>query len=388
MTLFLGLEHAEVEPLQVALSDNIDMVKSSQAVDEYLSQNPEETLLIIGNSIHRTIVASLARRYRIERPALGILVMRTAVDSQTLRDALTAGIRDVVQINDATALLEACNRSRALSREIAAHDKGVSESTAGKIILVFGAKGGCGKTTIATNLALAVSDSGKRRAVLVDFDLEFGDVAIYLGLEPKRSITTATHMHGTLDRTAVESLITHHASGLDVVLAPTKPSEAELVTPELAIDLIQTLRTMYDYVIIDSAPSFSEITLKCFETADSYLLVTSLDLPSLKNLNLAVNTLDALGFPRSKWNLVLNRSNAKVGLTIKDVEELLGLKVGTAIPSSGSVPAALNAGKTMFESEKSHPFSIAIEQCAQNLIGQVDGPTKRRKFFWKSKKTQ
>lgn len=386
MTLFLGSDHAEMEPIQAAISDRISLAITSQEVDTFLSKNPQENLLIIGNSVQRTVVASLARRYRIERPTLGILVMRSMVDSRTLRDALTAGIRDVVQTNDATALLEACNRSKALSREIAAHDQGESEGATGKIALVFGAKGGCGKTTIATNLALAVSDSGRRRTVLVDFDLEFGDVAIYLGLEPKRTISTATHMHGSLDRAAVESLITRHPSGLDVLLAPTKPSEAEAVTPELAVDLIQTLRTMYDNVIIDSAPSFSEITLKCFELADTHFLITSLDLPSLKNLSLAVNTLDALGFPRAKWKLVLNRSNAKVGLTILDVEELLGLKVGTAIPSSGSVPAALNAGKTMWESEKKHPFTLAINQCIESFVVDSQQPLKKDTRFWKSKR--
>lgn len=387
MTLFLGADHAEMEPIQAAISDQISLALTSQEVDAFLTQNPEEILLIIGNSVQRTVVASLARRYRIERPTLGILVMRSTVDSKTLRDALTAGIRDVVQTNDATSLLDACNRSKALSREIAAHDKGESPNAAGKVALIFGAKGGCGKTTIATNFALAVSDSGRRSTVLVDFDLEFGDVAIYLGLEPKRTISTATHMHGSLDRSAVESLITHHPSGLDVILAPVKPSEAEAVSPALAVDLIQTLRTMYDYVIIDSAPSFSEITLKCFEIADTYFLVTSLDLPSLKNLNLAVNTLDVLGFPRAKWRLVLNRSNTKVGLTMADVEELLGLKVGTAIPSSGSVPAALNAGKTMWESEKSHPFTVAITECSESFVADDAALTRKPRRFWNRRRS-
>ena len=388
MTVLFALNQAELEPIKAAISDQITWVKSSQEAHDYLEQNPREMVLIISNSVPRVVVASLARRYRIERPALGILVMRNTVDATTLREALTAGIRDVVPTNDANALLAAYNHSKELSREIAAHDRSDVEVKVGKIILVFGAKGGCGKTTIATNLALALSDSGKRSVVLLDLDLEFGDVAINLGLQPKVTISTASHMHGNLDRSAVSSIITHHPSGLDVVLAPGKPAEAEAVTPELVVDLIQNLRTMYDYVVIDSAPSFSEITLKCFEIADIYELVTSLDLPSLKNLNLAVNTLDALGFPRSKWRLILNRANAKVGLTPKDVEELLGLKISTAIPSSGAVAAALNSGKTMWETQKDHPVTDAIANCAQVLVGEIQGErtSPKKRLLWKRSK--
>jgi pilus assembly protein CpaE len=127
--------------------------------------------------------------------------------------------------------------------------------------------------------------------------------------------------------------------------------------------------------------------LRCFELADIYELVTTLDVPSLKNLKVAIDTLDALGYPRSKWNVVLNRSNARVGLGIKDVEDLLGVEVKAEVPSSGAVPAALNAGKTMWETQPDHPVSLAIANLARTVTGEkIEKAAKKRGWFSKGKK--
>jgi len=387
MAIVLTTTDGETDQFEVALNEKVTRVKDAQGVHEHLEQHPEEDLLFVGRTIPIGVAGDIARRYRVERPALGILVMRDFIEVQALSESLASGIRELVPTDDANALLLAVKRSKSLSQQIEELDASSARPAAGKTILVFGAKGGCGKTTIASNLALALASNGKSKVCIVDLDLEFGDVAINLSLTPKVTLSTAMKMQGGLDRKAVESLVTPYKPGLDAILAPTKPSEAEFITPEMVVELLGHLRQMYDYVILDAAPSFTEVTLRCFEIADSYQLVTTLDVPSLKNLKVAIDTLDALGFPRSKWNVVLNRSNAKVGLGIKDVEDLLGVEVKAAVPSSGAVPAALNAGKTMWESQSEHPVSSAIGNLAKTIAGEKIAPaTKKRRWFLVTKK--
>jgi pilus assembly protein CpaE len=382
MAIVLTTAESESDQFDAALSDKVTRIKDAQGVHDFLEKDKDEDLLFIGHNIPIGVAADIARRYRVERPSLGILVMRDFIDVQSLSEALAAGIRELVPTDDANALLLAVKRSKALSEQIEESDSNSSRPAAGKSVLVFGAKGGCGKTTIATNLALALAAGGKSKVCILDLDLEFGDVAIYFSLNPKVTLSTAMKMQGGLDRKAVESLVTPYKPGVDAILAPTKPSEAEFITPEMVVELIQHLRQMYDFVILDAAPSFTEVTLRCFELADIYELVTTLDVPSLKNLKVAIDTLDVLGYPRSKWNVVLNRSNARVGLGVKDVEDLLGVEVTAEVPSSGAVPAALNTGKTMWESQPQHPVSLAIGKLARSIKGEKE-PVAAKKRSWR-----
>jgi pilus assembly protein CpaE len=254
----------------------------------------------------------------------------------------------------------------------------------GKVILVFGAKGGCGKTTIATNLAESLTSLGRGKVCLVDLDLDFGDVAIFLKLDPSTTISKVVGYEGELDATHVRSLVTPYKDNMDALLAPAKPGEAGFITPDVAMKIIDILRELYAFVVIDTPPSFAEVTLRSFEKADSYILVTTLDLPSLKNIKVAMETLDALGYPRSKWRVALNRAGTDVGLGQGDVEEVLGIPIAVAIPSSRDVPATLNTGSTLVADNPDHPVSRAIIALAESEAGGGHVATVRRKgSFWR-----
>jgi pilus assembly protein CpaE len=152
---------------------------------------------------------------------------------------------------------------------------------------------------------------------------------------------------------------------LDVLLAPTMPADAEFIQAPLAGEVLRLLSEVYDYVIIDSPPAFSDITLKCFDIADSYILLTTLDMLALKNFKLTLDTLSALGYPRSRWNVVLNRSDSRVGLTAEDMERTIGLPIVTKLPSTKDVPASINRGTTLVSENRRHPFSRAIMTLAE-----------------------
>lgn len=384
MTIVLGSPNVDPERYRVLLSSDAEVVTSAQALHGYLDNHPDEMLAVIAPEVTMPVASSVAERYRLNRPDLGIVMMRDRIDTEVVTTALRAGMRDVVSIDDVEGITAAVRRSQNFSNQLRGAMGASIDVETGKVIMVFGAKGGCGKTTIATNLAESLAKLNRGRVCIVDLDLDFGDVAIFLKLDPATTISKAVSYGSELDVTHVRSLITPYGDNLDAVLAPAKPAEAEFVTPDIAMNVIDILRTMYAFVVIDTPPSFAEVTLRSFEKADSYVLVTTLDLPSLKNIKVAMETLDALGYPRSKWHIALNRANTDVGLGQADVEEVLGVPVTVAIPSSRDVPATLNTGTTLVADSPEHPVSKAIFALAEAEAGVTAGstPARSKKSFW------
>ena len=178
----------------------------------------------------------------------------------------------------------------------------------------------------------------------------------------------------------IRSLVTQHKPNLHVLLAPLDPSDVEFITPDLAQRILRGLKDSYDYVVVDAPPAFTEVILRAFDMADQYLLLTTLDTPSLKNLKVTLGTLQALGMPRSKWKVIINRSTAKVGVTVEDVRNTIGLDIYATIPTSDAVPIATNQGKTVVESQPKHPVTVAINEIARDIIGGVAEPAKKSKF--------
>lgn len=380
MTVVLATKGADPERYSVILGGDVHLEHSAQDLHGFLDTHPREDLVVVGPDITMAVVTSVAQRYRVERPSLGIILLRDRVEASVLHEALRAGIREVVQADDVQAIAIASRQSRAISTQVRGAIGG-HEDTHGKVVMVFGAKGGCGKTTVATNLAMALAGLDVGRVALVDLDLDFGDVGVFLKLGNQVTISKAVQMPGPMDQRAVQLLMTPYRPRLDVLLAPARPAEAEFVKPELVMDIIRALRETYAFVVIDSPPSFTEVSLQCFEVADSYILVTTLDLPSLKNIKLAMDTMDALGYPRSKWHLVLNRANTDVGLTPDEVEEVLGVAVSAAVPSSRDVPETLNTGATLVEEKPIHPVSLAIMGLARSEAGLPQEEVHRRRFW-------
>jgi pilus assembly protein CpaE len=297
------------------------------------------------------------------------------MEVSTMTEALRAGVREVVLADDVEALVGACKRSMAVSEQLRNVESGDGASRRGKILLVFSSKGGCGKTTIATNLAAALSSGPEAGSVcLLDYDLETGDVAIALQMDPTRTISDALGMQGGLDERTLSSLVVPYKANMDALLAPTKPSDAEFVSAALAGEIVQVAASMYDYVVIDAPPAFTDVVLRCFDLADVYVLLTTLDMPALKNLKVTLDTLDNLGFPRSKWQVILNRGGSRVGLTASDIERTVGVPISVEIPSSVEVPARLNEGVTVVEANPRHVVARAFGELADKLRKQSSTP--------------
>ena len=367
--------------LVAAIGANVRIVPDPAAADELLRRDPAAVLVVMGPDIDLDAAVGFAAALRLRRPVLGVVLVRHELELTTFAAALRSGVREVVALSDLEGLAAACKRSRMLS--ISAQLPSPSQTSApGKIITVFATKGGCGKTTLATNLAVCLHGGGSRRVCLVDLDLAFGDVAISLRLVPKRTLADAVAMGGDLDETGVVGLLTRFRPGLECVLAPVEPGDAERVPPAVVGKLLEVLRGMFDYVVVDTPPQFNEHVLKALDCSDIHVLLTTPDIPTLKNLRLTIDMLDLLNYPKDSRVIVLNREDPDVGVTVTDVEQVIKSEVTARVPSSTAVTAAVNRGMPIVLDQPDHRISVVIREFAlHHITGLAPTPPPRRRRF-------
>jgi pilus assembly protein CpaE len=279
------------------------------------------------------------------QPELPLVLVTEAVNTDVLRAALRAGIKDVVEapltakkIEDALGLVELIHK-----RE----DKDAKRRTKiGKVVTIMSPKGGAGKTMTTTNVALTLGGwADPERVVILDADLQFGDVCISLQIDPRHTIVDVARDIDKLDEELLESLLARHTSGIRVLSAPLEPSLADEVSTQVVVKTIGMLKRMFDFIVIDTAPFLDEPVLSILERSDTVLLVVDMDLPSVKNAKLALDTLRLIKFPFEKIKLVLNRVNSKARLDVDELERSLGLEIMAAISSDKLVPRAVNEGE-------------------------------------------
>jgi pilus assembly protein CpaE len=349
---------------QVRGADSIGMAA------KLLDSDPAEMLVVIGPEMETNEALAFAAHLRLARPAAGIVLTRDYVNVALLSRALQSGVREVVLAGDRAALTAACRRSRELSRQLAAATAAEDALAApdGRIVTVFAAKGGCGKTTLSINLAVALASGAGQRVCVVDLDLAFGDVAVSVQLDPARTMVDALPMAGHLDTTGAASLLTRYRPGLEMLLAPVTPGDAEKVPPALVGELLAVLRGMFDYVIVDTPAQFSEHVLTAMDASAHLVLLATPDVPAVKNLRVALDMMDLLSYPREIRSVVLNRSDSKVGLSLEDVERVVRSPVAAQVPSSRAVPVSINSGTPITLSSSGHPVSQAITGFARQRV--------------------
>jgi pilus assembly protein CpaE len=347
------------------------LVHALDDLRQHLDTDLTRTTVVLGPSIDQGAACRLAEVMRVSRPSLGIILVRQRIDTAVLAEALRAGVREVVDARDLSGLNAAVRRWRSVATAIEERVAGRTidlRDTSGRVVTVFSAKGGCGKTTLATNLAAALADRGRREVCLVDLDLAFGDVAIALQLFPAHTIADAVPLGDNLDFTAVQALLTPHSPGLTTLVAPVEPSSAESVPAALVSRVLKLLRAHFDYVVVDTPPAFDDQVLAAFDLSDVVALIATLDIPALKNLKLTLETMDLLDYPRDCWRVVINRADSKVGLAIGEVEKTLRAPISVQIPSSRDVPAAINRGVPIVLDDPRHPVTLAIKMFAEHFV--------------------
>jgi len=264
----------------------------------------------------------------------------------------------------------------------------------GRVVAVFGPKGGVGRTTLAVNLAVAAATELGQRTCLVDASFQFGDVGVLLNLNPKnKSIADIIPEleHGEPD--SLDSFLINHSAGIRVLLAPPSPEMAELITPAGAKAMIEGLRSANDLVVVDCMASFNDTTLAILDQADIVLTMLSLEITSIKNIRLFLEVAEQLGYGPDKVRLVLNRADSSLGIRVADVEHSIGRRVDHTIVSDGrSVVYALNRGVPFFLSNREAQVSQDVLRLASAVVGEkaqaADEPArkagqKKSLFAWR-----
>ena len=321
-----------------------DIVHELSDLDEHLGRNPETLLVVVGATVDLEEALTFASYQRVQRPLLGVLLLRRTVEPEVLTRAMRSGVREVINELDVEGIRNSAARSVDLSKALSTTMRGRDDAPHAKVVTVFAGKGGCGKSVVATNLAAALSAQGTRRVLLVDLDLQFGDVAIMLQLPPARGITDAIGMAGRLDETGLRSVLTGYRPNFDVLLAPASPAEGEHVSRELVTEVLEVARGMYDFVVVDTPPFVTDQVLAALDLSDWFVPIVTPDLPTLKSIRLTVEMFDLLEYPRERRLVVFNRADSQVGLTVEDVEEAVGATLSVHMPSSRDVPVSVNKG--------------------------------------------
>ncbi|MHB8963781.1 MAG: AAA family ATPase [Saccharofermentanales bacterium] len=330
----------------------VAIAKTGLSVLDKVASLQPEIVVMLGSS-DNTEYIQLAERIFMTLPSSIVLLLLENPNLESIEKAMQAGVRKVMEWPcDSKMLIDGIKLLVNVEKMRATNNKQHRVTWESKVITVFGTKGGIGKTTTAVNLAVSLAGTGNKVA-LIDLDLQFGDVGVFLDLEPKDSISELVQERNSFDIDTIKSFMVLHSSGVSVLTAPKSPEYAEIVTAEHIEKIINTLRPYFDYVIIDTAPVFNDVTLVAIESSNIVLFIITIDISTLRNAKISAEIFSNLN-QKDKIKVVVNRE-FEVGITVKDVQKVLGCeifyKIGsdwkTAISSlNKGIPVVLDAPRT------------------------------------------
>jgi pilus assembly protein CpaE len=304
-----------------------------------LQETPTDLLVVAcgGYSDRALFLIDGAVKQRPDRP---VVVLGHDAPPGFVRRVFESGADDIVMLPSPPEEVRFAFEKAVARKQGAAVATGAALSP---MICVLGPKGGAGKTLVSANLAVSLANAGHKVAV-VDLDLQFGDVGLSLGLTPEKTIYDLAKSGGSLDADKLDGYLAKHESGARVLMAPTRPDHAGVVTTEFLRDVYAVLRASHDYVIVDTPPGFTPEVIAATDSSSHICMVGVLDALSLKNTKLGLETLDLMGYDEDRITLVLNRADSRVGITTDDVRTVMGRKPDVLVPSDRDIPRAVNEG--------------------------------------------
>jgi len=345
-----------------------------EAIDLTLEMKPDVVLMDINMPDMDGLTATEAIRKKV--PSAQIVILSVQNDQNYLRKAMVAGARDFLSkppmIDELSAAIHrsgvfaheekarsALSNMQASSNTPVGHN--APKEASGKIIVVYSPKGGTGCTTIATNLAVALHNP-ETKVALIDGNLQFGDVAVFLNEASKNTMLDLAPRVDELDPDIIEEvMINHTLSGINVLAAPIRPEMAEKVTSEQFLRVMQFLRTIYSYIVVDTASYLTELVLSTIEISDLIVLIATQDIPAIKNAKAFLNFTDAIRIPRQKIVFVMNRFDKRIAISAEKVGESVKQEVGGIIPlDERIVVSSVNKGVPFMLDNKSQPIGRAM----------------------------
>jgi pilus assembly protein CpaE len=304
-------------------------------------------------------------------PTVPIIAYSSISDPNTIRKAMQIGIKDYL-----VAPLKEEDLSRSIFTVLAQEERrqqrltGEVEAQAfGTVLTIFGAKGGIGKTTIATNVAASLVQKTGQSVVLVDLDTRFGDVAILMDIPADRSIADLAMPDDQIDREAVQSCVYNHSSGVEILPAPIRPSEWQSIHPGHIEKTVAVLAATHDYVVLDTPGTFNDIVSRALEMSTIVLLIATMDLASLKDTILALEMLRSWSFPAEKVKVVVNHTNESHTDARVDIRRILGKDVFWSIPYDRNISQATQLGMPIVVAKPKSKASESFTELAYAVAG-------------------
>ena len=373
--------------LEDRLGPGVSGFENIEAILPKLSGVP--AVVVLGPSCSDAEVLGAVERTLAGRPDVGVVLVADELSTTILQMALRSGVKDVLTLQgDTLQIVEAIERvgnglrsstGAAPVSNLPVMTGGEDGPELGRVTTVFSTKGGSGKSVIATNLAVVLAERSEGPVVLVDADLQFGDVAVMMKLAPTHTVVDAVSNIERLDASLLESLLaTHEPTGLRVLPAPLEPAFADQIGAAEMVKIIEILRKFCAHVVIDTPAYFNDVVLGLVEVSDDVLLVAGMDIPNIKNVKIGLQTLRLLNTPMEKLRLILNRANSKVKLDIGGVERTLQVSAEALVPSDVVVPQSVNKGVPFVISHPKSGVAKSIRALADTLL-DTDAEARRRR---------
>jgi pilus assembly protein CpaE len=396
-----GLNGESVRPLMPGMPD-VELVGLVNGLDQSweVMQSTSADLILVATADSEDSLA-FVRAAVAERPARPVVALCSGSPNGFVQRMFEAGADDMVTIPDGLDAAEATvvrsARERAVAADVLfAFQKALArrdstataaDTTAARLVAVLGPKGGVGKTLMTSSLAVTLAAAG-RRVVIVDLDLQFGDVGLALGLAPKKTIADLAQSAGSFDAGKVEDYLVVHESGARVLLAPTRPDQASLISVEFLRMLYPVLVESNDFVIVDTPPGFTPEVIATIDISSDVVMVGMLDSLSLKNTKLGLETLELMGYDLGQVRLVLNRADSRVGITREDVHAIVGRPPDVLIPSHRDIPRAVNSGTPLVLSDPRSDAAKAFRTLTSLYDAEAGRRNGRRRGLLRRKREQ
>ena len=348
---------------------------ADQLYEEIVRLKPMAAIIALGPNADTAV--RFIERLNAECPNTALISAALDASPDLILRSLRAGAREFLRIPiSADELRTVLDRiSDFTTKQVEAPKK------KGRMVAVFSSKGGCGTSFLATNLAAATNS----KTVLVDLNLQAGDLPLFLGLEAKYSIADMVEKRQRLDETLINSLVTHHSKNLWLLAAPREADSADEIEPQHVFEVLQKLREHFDCVVLDPQHTFDSITLAALDQSDEIILVLTLDIPAIRSTQRALEIFDRLGYPRKKVRIVVNRWSKQIDLDLRQVEKFLGEPCVGFVPSDYQTAVnSINLGTPLVQAEPTSKIAMEIRRIAEQIslgVAPIEESSQRRGFL-------
>lgn len=351
---------------------------ADQLHEEITRLKPMAAIISLGAQPEQSV--NFIKRLSSEFPRMAIVSAAHNASRDLLLQSLRAGAREFLQLPVSAAELGTVIER--VAEFCSSHVE--TKKRKGKMIAVFSSKGGCGTSFMATNIAACTGAP----TILVDLNLQAGDLPLFLGVNQKYSFADMAENRTRLDDELIKSFVTPYSANLALLAAPKEADSADEIEPEHVFDVLQKLRESYEYVVLDPQHTFDSITLAALDQSDEILLVLTLDIPAIRSTQRALEIFDRLGYPRKKVRIVVNRWSKLIDLDLQQVEKFLGEPVIGFVPSDYQTAVeSINLGQPLVQSDGSSRIALEIRRITKTVCGGVAPVTpvsKERRTLWNS----